>query len=58
MKMDNYKNLIGKSEEENVELPLFDFTTIATTTNNFSSSNMIGAGGFGQVYRVIIILYM
>ncbi|PON53022.1 Serine/threonine protein kinase, partial [Parasponia andersonii] len=41
----------GKREEEDLELPLFDFTTIATTTNNFSPSNMIGAGGFGPVYK-------
>ena len=42
-----------ESKKENLELPLFDLPTIATATNNFSNTNMIGAGGFGYVYKVI-----
>ncbi|WRX29237.1 S-locus glycoprotein domain - like 10, partial [Theobroma cacao] len=38
---------------EDLELPLFDFATIASATNNFSNSNKIGEGGFGLVYKVI-----
>jgi len=34
-------------------MPLFDLFTITTATNNFSSNNMIGKGGFGPVYKVI-----
>lgn len=34
------------------ELPLFDFDTIATATDNFSDDNKLGEGGFGCVYMV------
>ncbi|CAL5393193.1 unnamed protein product [Camellia sinensis] len=37
--------------KESLELPLFDFTTIAAATSNFSDANMIGEGGFGPVYK-------
>lgn len=37
--------------EEDVELPSFGFDTIAKATNNFSSTNKIGEGGFGPVYK-------
>lgn len=35
-----------------MELPLFNFSTIAKATANFSLENKIGEGGFGQVYKV------
>jgi len=31
----------------------FSFKTIEAATDKFSDSNMIGQGGFGEVYRVI-----
>ncbi|CAA2981440.1 G-type lectin S-receptor-like serine threonine-kinase At4g27290 [Olea europaea subsp. europaea] len=37
--------------ENEIELPLFDMATIATTTDNFSGYNMIGEDGFGRVYK-------
>jgi hypothetical protein len=37
---------------EDMELPLFQFTTIAKATNGFSFNNKIGEGGFGPVYKV------
>lgn len=46
---DNYE-----SRKEDLELPVFDLTTIAHATNNFSSSNKLGEGGFGPVYKVTI----
>ncbi|XVF15209.1 hypothetical protein REPUB_Repub09cG0130700 [Reevesia pubescens] len=41
----------SKTDKEDLELPLFDFVTIASATNNFSDSNKIGKGGFGLVYK-------
>ncbi|KAG9139907.1 hypothetical protein Leryth_024281 [Lithospermum erythrorhizon] len=40
-----------KSKKEDLELPLFEFSTIVAATKNFSSANMIGEGGFGAVYK-------
>ncbi|XP_010324341.1 G-type lectin S-receptor-like serine/threonine-protein kinase At4g27290 [Solanum lycopersicum] len=40
----------GKGKGD-MELPLFDVMTISAATNNFSSDNIIGEGGFGSVYR-------
>ena len=45
------QNIEGKSEDLQ-ELPFFNLATIATTTNNFSSNNKLGEGGFGPVYKV------
>ncbi|XP_060676090.1 G-type lectin S-receptor-like serine/threonine-protein kinase At4g27290 isoform X2 [Ziziphus jujuba] len=38
-------------KEDELELPLFDLATIASATNNFSPEYLIGAGGFGDVYK-------
>lgn len=35
-----------------IDVPLFNLDTIAAATNNFSPRNLIGAGGFGSVYKV------
>ncbi|KAK1261045.1 Receptor-like serine/threonine-protein kinase SD1-8 [Acorus gramineus] len=32
------------------ELPLFDLETVRNATNNFSTSNVLGEGGYGPVY--------
>lgn len=45
---------INESKEEEIELPLFDFDTIACATNHFSSDNKVSQGGFGPVYKVSI----
>ncbi|KAI8531519.1 hypothetical protein RHMOL_Rhmol11G0142500 [Rhododendron molle] len=42
---------IQDSDEENIELPIFDRVTIVRATNNFSDTNKIGEGGFGSVYK-------
>lgn len=34
------------------EIKLFDLSVISQATNNFSTSNKIGEGGFGSVYKV------
>ncbi|XP_007021210.2 PREDICTED: G-type lectin S-receptor-like serine/threonine-protein kinase At4g27290 [Theobroma cacao] len=42
-----------KDEDANndIELPKYDFDTIAIATDNFSSKNKLGEGGFGPVYK-------
>ncbi|KAK9209442.1 hypothetical protein WN944_001808 [Citrus x changshan-huyou] len=54
-------NTVGSSEldyidrgnrKENMELPMFDWNTIADATDNFSWKNKLGEGGFGPVYRL------
>ncbi|KAL5549049.1 hypothetical protein UlMin_004280 [Ulmus minor] len=41
--------------EEDLELPLFDLATIASATNNFSSTYKLGEGGFGPVYKGTLV---
>ncbi|XVF04051.1 hypothetical protein REPUB_Repub05bG0047700 [Reevesia pubescens] len=45
----------GEHEKEDLELPVIDFATIAKATNNFSSNNKLGQGGFGPVYKGTLI---
>ncbi|XP_077245935.1 uncharacterized protein LOC143885627 [Tasmannia lanceolata] len=41
----------GMKQETSLELPLFDFGRLVTSTNNFSDANKLGQGGFGPVYK-------
>ncbi|KAJ3699466.1 hypothetical protein LUZ61_003171 [Rhynchospora tenuis] len=41
----------GSSSLKDSELPIFDMEAIKLSTNNFSSQNEIGKGGFGVVYK-------
>jgi hypothetical protein len=38
------------------EMPLFNFQELASATNNFHLSNKLGQGGFGPVYKVMVVL--
>ena len=40
--------------QEHLELPLFELATLLNATNNFSSDNKLGEGGFGPVYKVSV----
>lgn len=42
----------GESKTDELDLPLFDYNTLAQATNNFSDDNKLGQGGFGCVYKV------
>ncbi|AES70324.2 S-locus lectin kinase family protein [Medicago truncatula] len=45
-----------KKENEDDDLAtIFDFSTITNATNNFSIRNKLGEGGFGPVYKGIMI---
>lgn len=46
--LDCHSNVLS----EDLELPSFDLDTLIKATNNFSSENKIGEGGFGPVYSV------
>ncbi|KAL0406856.1 UNVERIFIED_CONTAM: G-type lectin S-receptor-like serine/threonine-protein kinase [Sesamum latifolium] len=49
--MTRRKRREAQKKNEDLELPLFKWTTIVAATNNFSRENIIGEGGFGPVYR-------
>ncbi|KAL0450449.1 UNVERIFIED_CONTAM: Receptor-like protein kinase FERONIA [Sesamum latifolium] len=47
------EEIVWKSVSE-IKLPKFDLERIAAATNQFSSSNKIGQGGFGSVYKAML----
>ncbi|KAF2285911.1 hypothetical protein GH714_008907 [Hevea brasiliensis] len=54
------RSVIGRdyndqSRNEDLELPIIDLITIMKTTDNFSSENKLGEGGFGPVYKGIFL---
>ncbi|RXH99303.1 hypothetical protein DVH24_011628 [Malus domestica] len=46
---DNLQEYIRKHDPS--ELFIYDFDSILTATNNFSTTNKLGEGGFGPVYK-------
>ena len=45
---------IAVNDITTIESLQFDFKSIETATNKFSDYNMLGRGGFGDVYKVYI----
>ncbi|XP_030517938.2 G-type lectin S-receptor-like serine/threonine-protein kinase At4g27290 [Rhodamnia argentea] len=53
---ENVTEVIEKEgPEDDLELPLFDLITLAKSTNNFSTENKLGEGGFGPVYKGTLV---
>ncbi|KAL4313309.1 hypothetical protein GQ457_01G042620 [Hibiscus cannabinus] len=53
-----FEDSLGEKEiaksRRNGDLPFFDLSTIAAATNNFSTDNKLGQGGFGPVYKGVL----
>nr|KYP58816.1 Putative serine/threonine-protein kinase receptor [Cajanus cajan] len=47
----SWKNHTDNTEKNQIDIPIFGFSTIANATSNFSVSNKLGEGGFGPVYK-------
>ncbi|XP_020237913.1 receptor-like serine/threonine-protein kinase SD1-7 [Cajanus cajan] len=45
----------AKVEKKEVKLPLFSFVSVAAATDNFSDANKLGEGGFGPVYKGVLL---
>jgi hypothetical protein len=47
-----------KKREKNAELLLFNYESVSVATNNFSTVNKLGEGGFGPVNKVHYIFLL
>ncbi|KAL6313977.1 hypothetical protein AAG906_011708 [Vitis piasezkii] len=52
--MDHNSRDENNEGQAHLELPLFDLDTLLNATNNFSSYNKLGEGGFGPVYKNVM----
>ncbi|XP_076926194.1 G-type lectin S-receptor-like serine/threonine-protein kinase At4g27290 [Bidens hawaiensis] len=44
----------SRSDDEDLELPLFGLSTLLKSTDNFSMNNKLGEGGYGPVYKGVL----
>nr|XP_023879892.1 G-type lectin S-receptor-like serine/threonine-protein kinase At4g03230 isoform X2 [Quercus suber] len=49
------ENKRGGIRKKEVKMPLFSFTSVSAATDNFSDANKLGEGGFGPVYKGILL---
>ncbi|KAI9186341.1 hypothetical protein LWI28_016329 [Acer negundo] len=57
-KMDNSRDINDNNEESKIdemELLIYDLNTLANATDNFADKNKLGEGGFGPVYKGILM---
>ncbi|KAJ9540192.1 hypothetical protein OSB04_026698 [Centaurea solstitialis] len=45
---------LNEDQKQDVELPLFSLSEIVKATDNFSTNNKLGQGGFGAVYKGVL----
>ncbi|KAJ9540871.1 hypothetical protein OSB04_027377 [Centaurea solstitialis] len=45
---------VNEDQKQDVELPLFSLSEIVKATDNFSTNNKLGQGGFGAVYKGVL----
>ncbi|XVE80985.1 hypothetical protein DITRI_Ditri15bG0025900 [Diplodiscus trichospermus] len=48
-------NMGAVRRKPEVKLPLFSFASVSSATDNFSATNKLGEGGFGPVYKGILL---
>ncbi|XP_059437581.1 uncharacterized protein LOC132170571 [Corylus avellana] len=48
---DTKSNVNIRGKKKDVELPVFSYESVSAATNNFSTANKLGQGGFGPVYK-------
>lgn len=49
------ENRRGGSDNRDYELTVFSFTNIIAATDNISARNRLGEGGFGPVYKIMLL---
>ncbi|KAK7319581.1 hypothetical protein RJT34_04304 [Clitoria ternatea] len=54
LSFDDSPSLKEFDSAQNSDLPFFDLSSIAAATDNFSTANKLGQGGFGSVYKGLL----